>query len=113
MAQNLKPHVRENLVEGWTERIREVLKDNGIAIDLTTAQSVELLLYDKDGELVDFDGTSGIDTALTGIVYFDPADGDLLAAKSPYSVRWKVTDGPGKVFMVPQEVADQWDVRKP
>ena len=100
------------LVEGWTERITYQLGADGAAPNLTGMTCV-LLLYDKNRALKTYAGASGIETAATGIVYFDPTAADLVASQSPYSIRWKVTDGSGKVSYFPNADAAVWYVRKP
>lgn len=105
----------EYLVEGWTERIVETLTTDGAAQNLSGV-TVTLMLYDNTDTQIAYGGTAGIDTAADGKVYFDPAAGDLLASKSPYSVRWKVTDGSGKVAYWPAGQSDapvKWNVDKP
>lgn len=111
----------EQFVEGWTERIRDQLfvtpagTTTPVPLDLTN-WTVQLLLYDVLNVPVAYSGTAGIDTALQGIVYFDPAPTDLLARHSPYSVRWKVTDNAGKVAFFPVDplgAPEQWIVWKP
>jgi len=101
------------LTEGWTERISYQLGADGSAPNLT-GMIVTLVLYrNGDYTIFPFLGTSGILTAATGIVYFDPAETDLVAANSPYSGRWKVTDGAGKISYFPNGTPEQWIVRKP
>ncbi len=105
----------EYLVEGWTERIVETLTTDGVAQNLT-GLTVTMLLYDNTDTKITYGGTSGIVSAAAGTVYFDPASTDLLASKSPYSVRWKVTDGSGKVAYWPAGQSDapvKWNVDKP
>lgn len=108
-------HFLENLVEGHTERIVETLLADGVAMNLT-GKTVTLLLYDRQGNQITYGGSSGIVTAADGTVYFDPASTDLLASKSPYSVRWKVTTA-GKVAYWPEGPSNGapgiWNVAKP
>ena len=99
-------------VEGWTERIRDQLSDTEGTIDLTL-MTVVLLMYDREGAAFTFAGTAGIDTAATGIVYFDPNAADLQSDLSPYSVRWKVTDVGGKIAFFPNQTPEKWTVRRP
>jgi hypothetical protein len=102
----------ENLVEGWTERIRQTLLGDNAAVNLT-GLTVSLQLYDRNDRLTTPSGAAGIDTAAAGIAYFDPAGGDLLARLSPYRIRWKVVDGSGKITYFPNDSPDLWIVRKP
>lgn len=88
------------LVEGWTERIQYRLTNDGTAVNITGA-TVQIVAFTKDSVEVKFQGTAGIVTAASGIVYFDPASNDLQSEQSPYSIRWKVTDVTGKVSFFP------------
>lgn len=107
----------EYLVEGWTERIVETLTTDG-AVQNLTGLTVSLLLYDNEdvllGEYVS--PKVGVVSAAAGTVFFDPGAGDLLAADTPHSVRWKVTDGAGKAAYWPSGQGDApviWHVNKP
>lgn len=100
-----------HVVEGWTERIRQQLFADGVAQNLTGA-TVALVAYSRTGTLLTLSGTAGVETAATGIVYFDPASTDLKASNSPLLVRWRVTIG-GKVAYFPSHAPDQWIVRLP
>ena len=88
------------LVEGWTERIRHQLKSDNVVVDLTDAD-VELLVRDHDDVDVALGGTSGIDTALEGIAFYDPTGSEFQASGSPYTMRYKVTDQSGAVSFFP------------
>ena len=98
-----------NLVEGWTERIIYQLFADGVAHALTGG-AVTLQLHTRTGAPVAFAGTSNILDAATGKVYFDPASTDLLAANSPYLVRWKFTDSGGKFSFFPNSEYEYWIV---
>lgn len=100
------------MVEGWTERVKYTLTADGVAVNLT-GMTVTLLLYDKDKIPFAYGGSSGIVTAASGIVYFDPLASDLLDANAPYYARWKVVDGAGKVSFFPNSFAERWTVRQP
>lgn len=99
----------ERFVEGWTERIRYQLKSDGVVQPLT-GMTVTMNAYDRTGTAVTWTGVAGIDDILEGIVYFDPAAADLVAADSPYQIRWKVTDGLGKVAFYPKDDPEEWPV---
>lgn len=103
-----------DLVEGWTERILYALGADGATQDLT-GMTAELELYTRSGAPITLGGTSGVlgGSETQGKVYFDPGANDLVNANSPYSVRWKVTDGAGKVAFFPNAAAERWNVRKP
>jgi len=101
-----------HVVEGWTERIRCQLVADGSAQNLT-GMTVALQAYSRTGTALTLTGTAGIVTAADGEVYFDPAAADLKATNSPMLVRWKVTDGSGKIAYFPSKGPDQWVVRLP
>lgn len=84
-----------DLVEGWTSAIDFTLESNGAAANLTGA-AVEM---EFDGTAAS--GTVDIVSPLTGRVRYSPADGDLSEQREPYDVRFKVTDGDGKVTYFP------------
>ncbi len=102
----------ENIVEGWTSPINQQLMSDNVPFDLT-GMTVVFQLFDLYGAPIPFTGTYSVTTANLGKVQFQPAANDLLASKSPYQVRWKVTDGVGKVSFFPRNQTDQWTVRKP
>ena len=104
---------QRDFIEGWTETIVDSLKTDNATQDLTGMQVV-LVLYDKDANLIPYGGQSGVEEALTGKVFFTPAVGDLLASKSPYGARWKVTDVAGEVAFWPTGPEPiEWNVYKP
>lgn len=98
------------LVEGWTERIRDVILADGEVQDLT-GMTVELVAYDRSGHLVEMEGTAGIEDAANGIVYFAPSPNDL--KKGKYKIRWKITDSGDQVAFCPNEDPEEWIVSKP
>ena len=98
------------LVEGWTDRIIYTLKADGVA-QAMAGMTVELLVYDSKKRRVMMTGTAGILDAVAGEVYFDPASTDIIVGS--YSVRWKLTDGTGKVVLFPNASPATWLVRKP
>ena len=99
-----------DFVQGWTSRIKYTVYTDGAVQDLT-AMSVQLVAYDRTDSPVSFVGTVGIATPASGLVYFDPSDTDLLKSKSPYSIRWKVTDSNGRVAFFPSGAPEVWYVR--
>lgn len=102
----------EYLVEGWTSPINQQLLSDGLPFDLT-GMTVVFQLFDLYGGVVGFSGSYSVTNASLGKVQFQPAAGDLVATQSPYQVRWKVTDGSGKISYFPRQQTDQWTVRKP
>lgn len=102
-----------DLVQGWTERIIVELSADDAVQDLT-GMTVQLQAWSR-GRLLTLSGISGAlsGSESDGKVYFDPASSDLTAARSPLSIRWKVTDGSGKVAFFPKDEPDIWNVRLP
>jgi len=97
------------LVEGWTERILDDLLSDGVAVNLT-GYTVQLVAYNSSGP-VTLLGTAGIQDAVAGTVYFDPAPTDLV--KGTLKIRWKVTDPGGKVVFFPNAVVPEiWTISK-
>lgn len=95
------------ITEGWTEELPAfTLLANGVPQDLT-GMTVALVLRDGNGALVTIAGTTRVDASpSTGKVYYAPASTDLSAARSAYSVHWRVTDGAGKVAFFPNGTPD-------
>lgn len=98
--------------EGWTERIKYALTVDGVALNLT-GLTVALVGVSATRATLTFSGTTGVDDETGGKVYFDPAPTDLLAANSPYYLRWAITDGAGKTAFFPRLNPLQWDIRTP
>ena len=86
------------VVEGWTGRLLFTLKSNGVAFNGTGMTLSGLALKGSDGVAVDVTGQFDWVAAGSGTVYYDPAAGELLAAKSPYSVHYEVTSAGKKVY---------------
>lgn len=99
----------EQLVQGWTEPIRQQLLNDGSPFDASGA-TLALVLRDKTGAVVSYTGTVAWSATATSVAQFSPAAGDLLAASSPYAARWKVTAA-GKDAFYPNGEADSWTVR--
>jgi hypothetical protein len=99
MATQLNP-----VVEGETEPIVHQLLSDGTPF-LIQGLTVELILEKKDGTIITTagklanldDGTEGN----RGKMQYSPSAGDFVKAGSDYYVRWKVTDGAGKVAFWP------------
>ena len=108
----------EDLVEGWTAPLDYQLttKDpvtgvetpfdlSGLSVPVTEA-------HDSTGTVIALSGTTTVVDEAQGKVRFTPAAGDLTKAKSPYFVRFKVTDAGGKDAFFPSGFAIEWVVRK-
>lgn len=97
----------KTLVEGSTERelfqLREIPADGSAVADTdgTGLTVADVLLTSVDGQPVDTSGKFGWSTQASGIAYFDPAANDLKAQKSPYRVRFKLTDASAKIRFYP------------
>lgn len=101
----------DNLVEGWTGDLNYTLYTDGAAFN-GTGMTVAAQIYDRSFSLMNPTGKTAWVVAASGTVAFTPADGDIKAERSPYWVRFKVTDGAGKIVLFPTEDAIKWMVRK-
>ena len=100
------PQIYE-LVEGWTSRLTFQLTDDGAAFDGTGLTVSALDLVGNDGTAVDTASDFGWATQASGIVYYDPDSADFVASKSPYKIRYQLTDGSGKVRWYPNGKPDE------
>lgn len=96
-------------VQGWTAPIDYTLQADGAAFDLTGC-TVEVVAYDGDGVLLTLSGPTVVVSATQGTIRYTPAVGDLLAANSPYHVRFKVTNGSSQVYFFPRQREEIWIV---
>ena len=113
-----------DVVEGWTAELDPFrLWVDDQPLDLT-GMTVDLILKDSTGAPVAIDDAQirkdsdqtwnpATQAGGRGQVYFGPTAGQLLNAKSPYTMHWKVTDGAGKVAYWPNSGADLLTVYKP
>ena len=83
--------VLTEVVEGWSDGLPFTLYADGVAVDLT-GLTVKGVVHDRYGTDVDTTGKVSVTGTTSGQVTWTPATGDLLARKSPYRVRFKVTD---------------------
>lgn len=102
--------VLTELVEGWSGALPFTLNADGTPVDLT-GMTVHIVLRSSTGTTPIKDTTAGISisTSETGRVSYDPAtsSGDLfLASKTPYYVRFRVTDALQNVVYFPNADAD-------
>ena len=104
------------VVEGWTEPIVHRLLNDKVPV-LIQGMDVALILIGHDGTAVDTTGKVANEDDGTepnrGRVAYRPDAGDLVAAKSMYSVRWRVTDGDGKNAFWPNDDFEKLKVSKP
>lgn len=96
-----------DIVEGWTSRLSFQLYEDGAALVGTGITVSALDITAADGTVVTTTADFGWITAASGTVYYDPDSADFEAAKSPYSVRFQLTDGGGKVAWYPNGKPDQ------
>lgn len=97
------------LVEGWTGALPFTLNADGVPVDLT-GLTVQIVLKDGADTLVK-DTTAGISTSsgsTGGVVVFTPSSSgtDFVAARTPYKIRFRVTDAAGKVVFFPNADED-------
>lgn len=95
------------VVEGWTGRLTFQLEKNGANLVGTGLTVTALDLVACDNTVIDTAGDFGWDDEAGGIAYYDPDASDFQAAKSPYRVRYQVTDGGGKVVWFPNGKPDE------
>lgn len=105
-----------SIVEGWTGALPFTLKADGTPVDLT-GMTVQIVLKASDGTTVK-DTSSGITvTASTaGQLEYAPASssGDLfVASKTPYRIRFRVTDALTKKVYFPNDEEELIEVNVP
>jgi hypothetical protein len=91
----------DEYTQGWTAAIEHTLEHDGVTFN-ASGMTPSLVLKDKDGTVVVFTGTVEWAAAATSRIRFNPAATDLLAANSPYTLHWKVTDAAAKIAYYPQ-----------
>lgn len=104
-----------NLVDGETKPVDVTLYDGegaSRAALVGTGLTVTMDLRDRTGSIVPFAGKVDWLVAANGTVRYSPAAEDLKAERSPYRVRFKVTDASTKDAFYPNGEADVWTVRK-
>lgn len=100
-----------NLITGWTEDIDYILKADDVVVNLS-GMTVAIQAKDQNGNAISMSGSLVIQDAAAGKVRFSPAAGDISRVQSDtYYVRWKVTDGSGKISYFPNAGAEQWTIR--
>lgn len=95
------------ITEGETARLVFPLQEDGAALDATGFTLSDVLLTASDGEEIDTVGDHGWVSAPAGTAFYDPDASDFQAAKSPYRVKIKVTDGASKVRFYPNHAIAQ------
>jgi len=102
--------ISENYTEGYTGDIIYQLLDNGLPFD-ATGMSIDIVLKDQAGLTVDVVGDVSWETAALSKPKYIPDPTDFVAARSPYTAHWKVTNGT-KVLFYPQGAPIVWRVHK-
>ncbi len=89
------------IVEGWTGALPFTLNADGVAVDLT-GLTVQIVLKDCNNTVVQ-DSTANltVSSSGTGYVSFSPSSSQFLAAKTPYKIRFRVTDALTKQVYFP------------
>ena len=101
-----------DVTEGWTGALDFHLKVDGVFFKIPVGATVTLVLKDKNAAVVDVTGDISVVDADLGKVRYLPDSTDLVAANSPYTAHWKVTDGAGAIVFFPNGEADKWQVFK-
>lgn len=104
-----------SLVETDTKPVAVTLYD-GAGADRTvidgTGLTIGIVIHDRAGGSVDVTGKASWVDATLGQAQFEPAIGDFRTERSPYAVRFTVTDGLGDVASYPSGEPDVWIVRR-
>ena len=99
------------IVEGWTGRLSFQLTEDGDNLNGTGLTVSALDIVGNDGVAVTTTSDFGWITQASGTVYYDPDADDLVASKSPYRLRFQLTDGSSKVVWFPNGAAEEIRVR--
>lgn len=97
----------KEVVEGRTLRMTFTLKNNGAAFDGAGLTVSNMYLTGRDNTVIDTTGNFGWATIGTSKVYYDPDSADFVASKSPYRVRFELTDGANKIVHYPETAPDE------
>lgn len=101
------------LVEGLTEALDFDLLADGVTSEggLSSDDTVELILKSREGIRISTTGNVSLEGSTSEGYFFRyaPDAGDLVAKRSPYAARFKVTRT-GKVFFAPSAEPDEWVV---
>ena len=98
------------IIAGTTAALKFQLLDAGAPINLTTI-TVALLLTNHLGVTVASPGVVSITDATAGKIQLAPTDINVFVpANGPYTARWKLTDGSGKISYLPSGPRDVWEI---
>ena len=92
--------IRE-IVEGETDPFILPLEEDGVALVGTGLTVTDLMITGREGTAVTTATKFAWAVQASGTITFSPAAADFVAAKSPYKVRVKLTDGNGKIRFYP------------
>lgn len=103
-----------SLTDGWTEGISYKLtkrKRNAISASARnlTGHTVAIVAVDKNGNSL-FTRNITIADAINGEVLYSPQNGDIVKSNSPMEIKFKVTDGSGKISYHPMGKAEIWEI---
>jgi len=102
----------ENIIEGQTAPLDWLLKANGSPQNLDT-MTVEAVLKSSRGTIVSTTDDVAIFSTTGGIVRLNPDAVDFRSYRSPYYLRFRVTDVAGKAAYFPSGDPIVLLVRKP
>jgi hypothetical protein len=98
------------IVAGTTANLRFQLLESGSPINLLGV-TVELLLSDRTGTAISNPGVVTVTDSDEGKVQLAPTNTSVfVAANSPYTARWKLTDASSKISYVPTGPRDIWEI---
>lgn len=98
-----------NYNEGQTAAILRTILADGSAIN-GTGLTLSLVLKDRAKGLVPISGSVSWEDQTNGVAKYEPAAGDLVAIRSPYTAQWWVTDASNDSRPAPQGQAEVWRV---
>ena len=98
--------VLTEVVAGWSGALPFTLKADDAAVNLS-GLTVAGVVADRFGTAVSTTGKVVVTGSTAGEVTWTPSTGDLVARKSPYSVRFKVVDLAGQVVYFPNGEPDK------
>jgi hypothetical protein len=104
----------ERLVEGWTLPLEFQLLKNGVPFTSDELQGIDvsLVLRDKSGTVVDTTNKCAWKAGVDSVVVVSLGEGDLVAANSPYTAHFELTDVSDKILFIPKGEPDRWIVSK-
>ena len=83
--------VLTEVVSGWNDALPFTLKADDVAVDLT-GLTVTCVVHDRYGTAVSTTDKVAVTGTTSGTVTWTPSTSDLVAARQPYTVRFKVVD---------------------